>query len=242
MIIEGINTVIETLESGATVEKVAVQKGNFSTRVNKAVSLARERGVRVSFEEKKRLDELSATGRHQGIIAFVTEFSYTSLEDILLANKKKGKPLLLVLLDGIQDPHNLGAILRSADASGADGVVIPKHRSVTVTETVIKVSAGSASHVPVAKEGNINDVIRKLKNNFVNVYGADMGGESVYTTDLTKDTAIIIGGEGFGISHLTANLADKKISLPQLGKVNSLNASVATGILLYEAVRQREGK
>jgi 23S rRNA (guanosine2251-2'-O)-methyltransferase len=239
MIIEGINTVLEALEGGITVEKILVQKGNFSPRINKAVSLAKEMGLRVSFEEKNRLDELSPSGKHQGVLAYVTEFNYTPLEDILNLAKEKNKPLLLVLLDGVQDPHNLGAIIRTADCAGADGVVIPKHRSVSVNETVIKTSAGAAAHVPVAKEGNLNDVIRYLKDNFVNVYAAETDGKPAYSFDLTKDTAIIIGGEGFGVSRLTSNLADGKISLPQQGKVNSLNASVAAGVLLYEAVRQR---
>lgn len=239
MQIEGYNPVSEALEAGVTVEKLYVEKGNFSDRANRLIAVAKQKNVRVIFEEKTRLDAMSVTEKHQGVIAVATEFVYTPLEDILSQNKEKGKPLLLVILDGVEDPHNLGAVIRVADSAGADGVVIPKHRGTSVTDTVVKTSAGASSHVPVAKVTNINDAIRLLKDEGVFVLAADMDGASVYQTDLTGNIALIIGGEGAGVHALTKKLADGVISLPQLGKVNSLNASVAAGVLLYEAVRQR---
>jgi 23S rRNA (guanosine2251-2'-O)-methyltransferase len=236
MQIEGINAVLETLESGMTVEKLLVLKGNFDARINKAVSLAKAKGARVSFEEKKRLDELSLSGKHQGLIVFASDFKYADIQELL----SQKEPLLLLILDELQDPHNLGAVLRAADSAGANGVIIGKHRSVAVNETVVRASAGAAAHVPVVKVNNINDTIRYLKDNFVTVLAAETNGVSAYKYDLNKSVAIVIGGEGGGVSALTKKLADGIISLPQLGKVNSLNASVAAGILLYEAVRQRQ--
>jgi 23S rRNA (guanosine2251-2'-O)-methyltransferase len=238
MQIEGINAVLETLESGMTVEKLLVLRGNFDQRFNKAVSLAKQKGARVSFEDKKRLDELSLTGKHQGLIVYASDFKYAEISELL----SQKEPLLLLILDEVQDPHNLGAVLRAADSAGANGVIIGKHRSVTVNETVVRASAGAAAHVPVVKVNNINDAIRELKDNFVTILSAEAGGESVYKKDLTKSVAIVIGGEGAGVSALTKKLSDGVISVPQLGKVNSLNASVAAGIMLYEAVRQRQTK
>lgn len=239
MIIEGYNPVTEALEGKLTVEKLYVQKGLTGDRINRTIALAKKQKVRIIFEDKERLDAMSAAKRHQGVIAVATEFVYSTLEEILEKNKEKGSPLLLVLLDGVEDPHNTGAVLRVAECAGADGVVLPKHRGASVTDTVIRTSAGAAAHIPVAKVTNVNDAIRFLKDNFVNVFAADVDGNSVYKTDLKGDTAIIIGGEGTGVHQLTKKLADGVITLPQLGKVNSLNASVAAGAILYEAVRQR---
>lgn len=242
MIIEGLNAVSEALNGDITVEKLHIQKGVFQDRLNSLVALARKKKIRVLFYEKEAMDRLSPSKKHQGAIAMVTDFVYTDFETMLEDGEGSDKPILLVLLEGIEDPHNLGAIIRVCDSVGATGIVIPKHRSVTVNDTVIRTSAGAAAHVAVAKVININDAVRKLKERDIKVYAADMDGVSAYGADFTGDTAIIIGGEGHGVNTLTRKLADGVVSLPQLGKVNSLNASVACGALLYEAVRQRQIK
>ncbi|HOB63850.1 MAG: 23S rRNA (guanosine(2251)-2'-O)-methyltransferase RlmB [Clostridiales bacterium] len=242
MIIEGINAVGEALGGGLTVEKLYIQKGAFSDRLNRLVAEARKQNIRVQFTDKEALDRMSEAKRHQGAIAVVTEFVYANFDALTEAACSDKAPVLFVLLEGVEDPHNLGAVIRVADCAGATGVVIPKHRNATVNETAIRTSAGAAAYVPIAKVTNINDAVRKLKDMGVTVYAADMDGASVYETDLTGNVAIVIGGEGKGVNALTKKLADGVISLPQLGKVNSLNASVACGALLYEAVRQRQQK
>lgn len=239
MIIEGKNAVTEALDAGVTIEKLCVQKGTFGDSYKRIIAMARKANVKVVFSEKDVLDKLSVSGRHQGVLAVATEYKYFSLDE--LTSGERGNRLL-VLLDGVEDPHNLGAIIRVADCAGADGVVVPKHRGAGVTDTVIKTSAGATAHVKVAKVTNVNDAIRTLKDDGYIVLAADMNGASVYDTNLKGDIAIVIGGEGSGVHALTRKLADGVISLPQFGKVNSLNASVATGILLYEAVRQRTRK
>lgn len=238
MIIEGRNPVLEALKGEVTIEKLLVQKGLFGGSVDAIVKTAREEKVKLMFVEKQAIDKLSLSGRHQGVLAVATEYKYWDFET-LLEKRDKSKPMTLVLLDGVEDPHNVGAIIRVAECSGATGVVIPKHRASGVTETAIKVSAGATAYVPVAKVTNLNDAIRTLKDMGVTVFAADAHGKSVYRTDLKGDFAIIIGGEGSGVKTLTKKLANEVLSLPQLGKVNSLNASVACGVFLYEAVRQR---
>lgn len=242
MIIEGINAVSESLNGDITVEKLYIQKGIFADRLNRLVAEARKKKIRVLFSEKEVMDRLSPSKKHQGALAIVTEFEYADFHNLLDEAINGINPILIVLLEGVEDPHNLGAVIRVADSAGATGIVIPKHRSVTVNDTVIRTSAGAAAYVPVAKVTNINDAVRTLKERGIKVYAADMNGVSVYDTDLTENIAVIIGGEGKGVNALTLKLADGIISLPQLGKVNSLNASVACGALLYEAVRQRQNK
>ncbi|MDR2266165.1 MAG: 23S rRNA (guanosine(2251)-2'-O)-methyltransferase RlmB [Christensenellaceae bacterium] len=236
MLITGINAVQEALLSDVTIEKLYIRKGLFSDKVNKIIQKAKEKGVRVIFEEKTRLDPMTHGENNQGVIAETTEFKYTPLEQIIdssIENK------LIIILNGIEDPHNLGAILRVCESAGVTGVIIPERRSASVNDTVLRASAGAALHVPTAKVTNINDVIRLLKNDFVKVYAADTSGDSVYTTDMTGDVAVIIGGENNGVKELSKKLSDKIIGLPQRGKVNSLNASVAAGIIIYESLRQR---
>lgn len=236
----GKNAVRELLGADTKIQKLYVLKGAHD--LDKMVEGARAKGARIEFCEKRVLDKLAGELRHQGVIAETSDFEYCTLDDILAIAKGKGENAFILLLDGIEDPHNLGSILRVAECAGAHGVVIPSRRSATVNETVIRISAGAANHVAVAKVGNINDAIRKLKDEFVNVYCADMGGESIYDTRFDGDTAIVIGSEGFGVKELTSKLCDKVIALPQRGKVNSLNASVACGIICYEVVRQRYNK
>ncbi|MBR1747941.1 MAG: 23S rRNA (guanosine(2251)-2'-O)-methyltransferase RlmB [Clostridia bacterium] len=240
MIIEGRNAVIEALRGEVTVEKVLLQKDAQNQNVKTVLSLCREKKVPVQFVDKFALERVSNTGEHRGFIAVATDYKYSELDELTVKHGKK--PRLLILLDGLEDPHNFGAIIRVADCAGADGIVIPRRRNCGVTDTVVKVSSGAASHVRVAKVPNINDAIRQLKEEGYTVLAADMDGDSVYDADLKGDVAIVIGGEGEGVHQLTKKLCDGAISLPQKGKVNSLNASVACGILLYECVRQRGGR
>lgn len=235
MLIEGKNPVYEALNSDVTIEKLMVLKDAPNSFGN-IIKMCRDKKIVVQFVDRLALDRVSVSKHHQGIIAFGTEFCYSDFEELLVKNDKDN---LIIILDGIEDPHNVGAIIRVADCVGASGIIIPRHRSCGITDTVVKVSSGACSHVKVAKVANINDIIKKLQDNFYTVFAADMGGTSVYKANLKGDIAIVIGSEGSGVHLLTKKLCDGIISLPQLGKVNSLNASVAAGALLYEAVRQR---
>ena len=240
MKIEGRNAVAEAINSGTTIDRLIVEKGLKDHGSNKIIDSAKSRGIKIFFRDKVALDRESATGRHQGFIAEVTDFKYCELEDILALAQKKNESPFIFILDGIEDPHNLGSILRVAECSGAHGVVIPRHRSVSVNETVIKVSAGAANHVLVAKVTNINDAIDELKKNEVWVYACDMDGQEVYKTNLSGAVAFVIGGEGQGIKKLTKQKCDAVVSIPMRGKVNSLNASVATGVVAFEYNRQNK--
>ena len=237
MIIEGKNAVSEALKGNVTIEKVMVQKDVQNKGIFQIVKECRERKITVHTVEKSALDRLSPSGRHQGVLAISTEFTYSEFDELLENKSEKG--LLIIVLDGIEDPHNLGAIIRVAECAGADGIIIPRRRSCGVTDTAVKVSSGASSYVKIAKVANINDAVRELKERGVTVFAADMDGESIYKTDLRGDVAFVIGGEGSGVHALTRKLCDGVVSLPQNGKVNSLNASVATGIVVYECVRQK---
>ena len=239
MFIYGRNSVKEAYLAGKTVDKLYLVKGEHDPTLNKVRELAKEARTVISFCNKAMLDKLAEGGNHQGVVAAVTDFEYCDLDDIVSAARDKGEQLLVVLLDGITDPHNLGAIIRSAECFGAHGVVIPKRRSAVVNDTVIKVSSGAAEHLPVAKVTNLNDAIRELKSQNVWVYATDFDGEPPKCANLTGDIAIVIGSEGEGIHRLTKELCDGVLTIPQYGNVNSLNASVAAGVVLYEAARQR---
>lgn len=236
MLIEGRNATKEALQSDTTVEKVMIVKGQVDSTLKYIVSLAKDQKIRVDYVDRIVLDKLSQTGKHQGVIAFTTEFKYSDLEDIL---ESKADNRLILILDGIEDPHNLGSIIRVAECHGVDGIVIPKLRSATVNETVIRTSAGATQHMKIAKVTNINDTIRELKDRFFNVVGLDMDGVPLAEYHLTGDLAMVVGNEGSGIKQLTAKLCDSMVSIPMFGKVSSLNASVATGIALYECRKQR---
>ena len=233
MLYDSKNSIIETLSSELTVEKVIIQKGLYDGAIKKIINLAKDKKVRIDYAEKAVLDRLSK--QHQGAIMFATEYNYFDLEEIL----NQPAPLMVVILDSITDPHNLGSVIRVAECAGASGIVIPKRNSATVNDTVMRISAGAASHVKIAQVNNINDAIRKLKDRGVKVLATDATGDSVYNEDMLTDIAFVIGSEGEGLHKLTRELSDKIVSLPQFGKINSLNASVATGIFLYEAARQR---
>ena len=240
MKIEGKNPVKELLNSDVTIEKIMIADGTSDQELRVLQRQAREKGLKVEFVDKRGLDKVSETGHHQGIIAIYSEFKYADLGEVISKTKAQGKDIMFIVLDEVLDPHNLGSVIRVAECAGVSGVIIPKHRAVPVNETVAKVSAGAVSRVKVARVTNINDEIKKLKEMGVFVFVADMDGAEMYKTHLTGDIALVVGSEGFGVSKLTKKLADGVVSIPMYGKINSLNASVSAGIVVYEAVRQRK--
>ncbi len=235
MKIEGRNTVLELLGSGRTVDKILMQKGAEGS-AGRIFALAREQGVRVQFADRGALDRESETGRHQGVIAFVSEYKYAELAEILAPAEGAR---LVVVCDGIEDVHNLGSIIRVAECAGACGVIIPKNKSAQVTGAVVRISEGAANHIKVARVPGVNYAIDELKKSGFWVYGLEADGEDIYSADLSGDVALVVGGEDRGIAPLTRKKCDKIVSLPLCGKVNSLNASVALGIAAYEVVRRR---
>ena len=230
---EGRNAVLELLKTDKTIDKILLEKGAQGT-LGKIFAEARKKGVRVQFVDRAVLDRESADGRHQGVVAYTSDFVYADLFEL-----GGGENSLIVLCDGIEDVHNLGSILRVAECTGADGVVIPKAKGASVTEAVIRISAGAAEHIPVAKVPSINYAIDCLKERGYWIYGLEAGGESIYQTELSGKVALVVGGEDSGVRRLTRQKCDKILSIPLFGKVNSLNASVALGIAAYEVVRAR---
>ncbi len=233
---EGRNAVLELLKTDKTVEKILLEKGAQGT-LARIFAEARKKDIRVQFVARAVLDKESAEGRHQGVIAYTTDFSYADFEEM-----GKGEKGLIVLCDGIEDVHNLGSILRVAECAGAEGVVIPKAGGASVTEAVVRISAGAAEHIPVAKVSSINAAIESLKKRGFWVYALEAGGSPIYEADLTGKIALVVGGEDRGVHRLTQEKCDGVLSIPLFGKVNSLNASVALGIAVYEVVRARYEK
>lgn len=242
MRVEGRNAVTELLKTDKTIDRLIVAKGLKDAGANRLINEIKSKGVKISFYDKEVLDRESATGKHQGFIAEVTDFKYSSVDDILELAENKGEPPFIVILDGVEDPHNLGSVLRVAECAGCHGVIIPARRASSVNETVVKVSAGAAAHVLVAKVNNINETIEYLKKRNVWVYCADMDGQDIYSTNLSGAIALVVGGEGTGVKRLTREKCDGVVSLPMFGKVNSLNASVAAALVVYEYVRQNKSK
>ncbi len=238
MKIIGRNAVTEAIKSGKTIDRLVAARDQKDVGAQRIINGAKSRGIKVFFYDKQVLDRESDGERHQGFIAEVTDFKYSELDDVFALAQSRGEQPFVIVLDGVEDPHNLGSVLRVAECTGAHGVVIPRHRSASVNETVVKVSAGAAAHVLVVKAVNVNDVIDELKERGVWVYAADMDGESVYKTNLKGAIAFVIGGEGAGVKRLTKSKCDGVVALPMRGKVNSLNASVAAGVVAYEYVRQ----
>ncbi len=235
----GRNPVIEALKSGANLDTVYIDGNGGSLSVIRR--LAKENGVVVKDADDKKLSRLSGGASHQGVVAEGACGEYVTVEDILAVSQKKGTKPFIIICDEIEDPHNLGAIIRTAETSGADGVIIPKRRSASLNATVFKTSAGAASYVPVARVSNLASCIDTLKDNGVWIYGTDASGTDYSETDFTGGVALVIGSEGFGMSKLIQKKCDFMIKLPMLGKINSLNASVAAGIFMYEVLRQRRG-
>ena len=239
-VIAGRNAVGEALRSGRAIDSVLVSRGDHTGSVVALIARCRDRGIPVKEADSRKLEALAGNS-HQGIVALAACKEYVSLDELFAAAEKKGEPPFFVVCDELEDPHNLGAILRTAEAAGAHGVIIPKRRSVGLTSAVYKSSAGAVEYVPVARVSNLTDTLRELKKRGVWIYGMDMEGETWCTADLRGPIALVVGSEGRGIGRLVKEQCDFKLSLPMAGQISSLNASVACGILLYEASRQRQG-
>ena len=237
--IEGRNAVLEAFRSGKTIDKLFVMDGCKDGPVMSILREAKKTDTIIKYVDKERLDKMSQTGRHQGVIANAAAYEYAEVEDILQAARDKNEAPFIFVLDGIEDPHNLGAIIRTANLSGAHGVIIPKRRAVGLTATVLKTSAGALNYTPVAKVTNIATTIEDLKKEGLWFVCADMGGEVMYNLDLKGPIGLVIGNEGDGVSRLVKEKCDFVASIPMKGNIDSLNASVATGVLAYEIVRQR---
>ena len=239
MTIEGRNAVMEAFRSGKTIDRVYVLKGCQDGPINSILREARKHDTLVNFVAKERLDQMSKTGKHQGVIASAAAYAYAEVEDMLKLAEEKGEPPFLFLLDDIEDPHNLGAIIRTANLAGAHGVIIPKRRAVGLTATVARTSAGALNYTPVAKVTNLSATIEELKEKGLWFVCADMGGTTMYDLNLTGPIGLVIGNEGDGVSRLVKEKCDFVASIPMKGEIDSLNASVAAGVLAYEIVRQR---
>lgn len=238
-IIEGRNAVLEAFRSGKPVDKLYVLDGCQDGPVRTIVREARKHDTIIQFVEKERLAQLSETGRHQGVIAYAAAYEYSEVSDMLELARERGEDPFIILLDNIEDPHNLGAIIRTANLAGAHGVIIPKRRAVGLTSTVAKTSAGALNYTPVAKVTNLKKTMEELKKEGLWFVCADMGGEAMYDLNLTGPIGLVIGNEGEGVSRLVKETCDFVASIPMKGDIDSLNASVATGVLAYEIVRQR---
>ena len=239
-LIEGRNAVIEALRGDRTIEQIFIAKGDTEGSINVVKGLAKEKGIVVKEVDRKKLDSMSETGSHQGVVAMVTPYNYFQIEDILDLAKTKNESPFIVILDEIEDPHNFGSIIRTAEVCGVHGIIIPKRRNVGITPTVYKSSAGAVEHMKIAKVTNLNTAIETLKKNGVWIYGADMEGkEFSHQINFEGAVAVVIGSEGSGISKLTKGRCDKLVKIPMIGKINSLNASVAAGILMYEVMKQK---
>ena len=236
----GRNAVIETLKSDRTIEYITVSKGDLEGSIKVALGLAREKGIVIKEADRRKLDSMCDGANHQGIVAKVSPFKYCEVADILNVAKEKGEQPFIVILDELEDPHNLGSIIRTAELCGVHGIIIPKRRNVGVTGTVYKNSVGAIEYMKIAKVTNINATIDELKSEGIWIYGADIEGkEYSYDVNFSGPCAIIIGNEGKGISKLTLNKCDILVKIPMIGKINSLNASVAGGIMMYEVLKGR---
>ena len=239
--VEGRNPVTEAFRSGREIDRLFILDGCQDGPIQTIKREAKKRSLTIEYVKKERLDQISKTGAHQGVIAYIAAYEYAELEDILEAARKKGEDPFIFLLDGIEDPHNLGAIIRTANLAGAHGVVIPKNRAVGLTATVAKASAGALNYTPVAKVTNMGRTIEELKEKGLWFVCAAMDGQVMYDLNLTGPIGVVIGSEGDGVSRLVREKCDMTASIPMKGDIDSLNASVAAGVLAYEVVRQRRG-
>lgn len=239
-IIYGRNPVIESISANRTIDKILIQEGLRHSQIGYIITLSKKQGILYQFADKRKLDKICEGENHQGVVAFVAAYKYSTVDDILKLAEDKGQKPIVVIADGITDPHNLGSIIRTADAAGAHGVIIPKNRSVSLNSVAAKVAAGSAEHILVAKVTNISRTLDELKSKGLWITGTSLNGDkSCYDCDLTGALGIVIGSEGSGISQNTEKHCDFLCKIPMLGKAESLNASVAAGVLLFESVRQR---
>ena len=238
--VEGRNPVMELLESGKDINKIYVSKGEKHGSITKIIAKAKERKIVIVEIEKDKLNKMAQTENPQGVIALVPPFNYCNVDDILNEAKSKNEKAFILILDGIEDPHNLGSIIRTAETAGVHGIIIPKRRSAYVNSTVNKTSAGATSFMKIARVNNLNETIQYLKDNDVWIYGTDMNTDKMYyDEDMKGNVAIVIGSEGFGMSRLIKENCDFLIKIPMKGKITSLNASVSAGIVMYEVVKQR---
>ena len=238
-VIEGRNAVIEAFRAGKTIDKLFVLEHCKEGSMNTVLREAKKQGTVINYVKRERLDQMSETGKHQGVIAYIAAYEYGSVEDILKKAEDKGEQPFVIILDDIEDPHNLGAIIRTANLAGAHGVIIPKHRASGLTATVVKASAGAINYTPVAKVTNISKTIEELKEKGLWFVCADMDGTTMYDLDLKGPIGLVIGNEGKGVSRLVKEKGDFIAKVPMFGDIDSLNASVAAGVLAYEIVRQR---
>lgn len=241
--VEGRNAVIELLESGRDINKIFISNGEKHGSINKIINMAKQRKVLITEVNKSKLKEMAKTENYQGVIAIVPPFEYCDVDDIIEEAKKRNEPPFIVILDGIEDPHNLGSIIRTAETAGVHGIIIPKRRAAYVNSTVAKVSAGAIEYMKVARVNNLNETIKSLKENGIWICGTDISTNTYYDKqDFTGPIAIIIGSEGFGISRLVKENCDFLVKIPMKGKITSLNAAVSAGIVIYEAVKQKKNK
>ena len=238
--IEGRNAVLELLETGKDINKIFIANGEKHGSINKIISIAKERKVVIVEVDRAKLNKMAMTENHQGVIAIVPPFDYCEVEDIIEDAKKLQEEPFILILDGIEDPHNLGSIIRTAETAGVHGIIIPKRRSATVNSTVYKVSAGAVEHMKIARVNNLNETIKYLKDNDIWICGTDMDAKNYYYNEkFDGPIAIVIGSEGFGMSRLVKENCDFLVKIPMKGKITSLNASVSAGIVMYEVVKQR---
>lgn len=241
--VEGRNAVIELLESGRDINKIFISNGEKHGSINKIINMAKQRKVLITEVNKSKLKEMAKTENYQGVIAIVPPFEYCDVDDIIEEAKKRNEPPFIVILDGIEDPHNLGSIIRTAETAGVHGIIIPKRRAASVNSTVAKVSAGAVEYMKIARVNNLNETIKSLKENGIWICGTDISTNTYYDKqDFTGPIAIIIGNEGFGISRLVKENCDFLVKIPMKGKITSLNAAVSAGIVIYEAVKQKKNK
>lgn len=241
--VEGRNAVLELLKSGKDINKILISKGEKHGSINEIIAKAKERKIVITEVEKAKLESLSQTPNSQGVIAVVPPFNYCDIDDILNEAKMKNEKAFILILDEIEDPHNLGSIIRTAETAGVHGIIIPKRRSALINSTVSKTSAGAINFMKVARVNNLNDTIKYLKEKGIWIYGTDMDAtKNYYDEDMTGDVAIVIGSEGFGMNKLVKDNCDFLIKIPMKGKISSLNASVSAGIVMYDVVKQRNIK
>lgn len=241
--VEGRNAVIELLKSEKVVNKLMIVKGEKQGSINEIIKLAKQRGIVISEVDKNKLDQLSETNHHQGVMAFISPIKYKEIDDILAIAKERNEAPFIIIADEIEDPYNLGALIRTAEIAGCHGLIIPKRRAVAVTEVVAKVSCGATEHLAIARVNNINDTIKELKEKGLWIFGTDGSAKDLYyEQDMTGPIAIVIGSEGRGMSKLTMKNCDFLVKIPMNGHITSLNASVSGGIVIFEAVKQRNIK
>lgn len=235
----GVNSIMEALRGRRRVHKIYIQEGRGGKRIEELLRLAQKKGIYCQYVDKQRLDGMYTASNHQGIVAQVDCYEYSSIDEIVEQAALQGKEPFILILDGIEDPQNLGSIIRTAECAGVQGIIIPQHSSAEITAAVARASAGAVEHIPIARETNLVNCIKRLKEKGLWVIGADMEGKEYFTSHIPSPTALVIGGEGSGIRRLVRQNCDMLVNIPMMGSISSLNAAVAAGLIIYEVVRQR---